>query len=101
VEQTSPDQRTAEVDVTVEYVAATTPFRRKYPETTVVETVRTDAMAYFGVRDRVERNTYTYYLAFEGQRITNTSQTLQTLLGEHRRGAKFNLIEEIKPGGVL
>ena len=87
-----------DVHVTVHYLPATKPFGRAYPTTTIAETVRTDAMAFFGVRDRQERDTYQYFLELSGCRLTNTQQTLDQLLGPHRRGAEFNLIEQITPG---
>jgi len=86
--------------VTVDYLPATKPFGRAYPVTTMVETVRTDAMAFFGVRDRQERDTYRYFLEFSGSRLTNTQETLEQLLGPHRRGAHFNLVEQITPGMI-
>jgi len=88
----------AQVQVTVHYLPATKPFHDAYPGTTTLATVRTDAMAFFGVRDRQERDRYEYFLEFQGSRVTDTSQTLDQLLGPHRRGAEFNLIEQITPG---
>ncbi|MGH9961663.1 MAG: hypothetical protein ACREBC_31810 [Pyrinomonadaceae bacterium] len=86
------------VQVTVDYLPATKPFHNDFVETTTLETVRTDAMNFFGVRDRQERDTYKYYLEFEKARVTNTTQTLRQLLGPERRGAHFNLIEEVTKG---
>ena len=79
-----------EVQVTVEYLPASSPFHQTYPPTTAVDVVRTETMAFFGVRDRQERDTYRYFLEFARARVTNTSQTLGDLLGPHRRGAHFN-----------
>ncbi len=86
------------VQVTVDYLPATKPFHKDFGETTVVEAVRAEAMTFFGVRDRQERDTYRYFLEFEKARVTNTAQTLRDLLGPKRRGAHFNLIEEVTPG---
>src|SRR5882724_10309790 len=88
------------VHVTVDYLPATKPFVQAYPATTIVETVRTDAMAFFGVRDRQERDTYRYFLELSGSRLTNTEQTLEQILGSHRRGAHFHLVEQITPGMI-
>ena len=88
------------VQVTVNYLPATKAFHQAYPGTTTLATVRTDAMAFFGVHDRKERDTYEYFLEFHGSRLTNTSQTLDQLLGPHPRGAEFNLIEQITPGAL-
>lgn len=89
------------VQVTVDYLPAATPFHHRFDEDTTLEVVRTRAMEFFGVKDRQERDSYHYWLEFDGQRITDTNQTLSHLLGEHRRGAHFNLIEEITPGGSI
>ena len=86
------------VQVTVEYLPATKPFHNDFVETTTLETVRTEAMNFFGVRDRQERDTYKYFLEFEKARVTNTAQTLRQLLGPERRGTHFNLIEEVTKG---
>ena|SRR5712692_8313612 len=86
------------VQVTVNYLPATKAFHHPYPGTTTLTTVRKDAMAFFGVGDRQERDKYEYFLEFQGSRVTNTSQALDQLLGPHRRGAEFNLIEQITPG---
>jgi hypothetical protein len=87
-----------DIQVTVDYLPATKPFHNDFEQTTILETVRTEAMVFFGVRDRQERDTFRYFLEFEKVRVTNTSQTLKDLLGPHRRGAHFNLIEEVTPG---
>lgn len=89
------------VQVTVNDLPATKAFHQAYPGATALATVRTDAMAFFGVRDRQERDRYEYFLEFQGSRVTNTSQTLDQLLGPHRRGAEFNLIEPITPGVLV
>ena len=86
------------IQVTVDYLPATKPFHKDFEETTTVEVVRAEAMTFFGVRDRQERDTYRYFLEFEKARVTNTAQTLRDLLGPNRRGAHFNLVEEVTPG---
>ncbi|MGH9919850.1 MAG: hypothetical protein ACRD6W_13430 [Nitrososphaerales archaeon] len=57
-------------------------------------------MAFFGVHDRQERDTYRYFLEFHGERITDTAQTLGHFADEHclKDEAHFNLVEEITPG---
>jgi hypothetical protein len=95
-----PKAAEQEVRVTVVYVAATQPYRHPYPGTTTLGMVRTDAMKFFGVQDHTDRNKYEYFLEFEGKRITNLSETLDGLLGPHRRGAEFHLIEQITPGAA-
>ena len=87
-----------EVRVTVDYLPATQPFHSDYPGTTTLEVVRLAAMAFFGVRDRQEPDTYAYLLEFAVSRVTNTGQALDQLLGAQRRGAEFHLVEQITPG---
>jgi hypothetical protein len=86
------------VAVTVSYLPAPSPFHRKYEEETAVGIVRTDAMAFFGVRDYKDRDTHQFFLEFEGRRLTNLAETLEQLLGPHRREAHFNLIEQVTQG---
>jgi hypothetical protein len=93
-----PPPPTPPIQVTVDYLPAAKPFHGDFEETTTIETVRTEAMNFFGVRERQERDTYRYFLEFEKTRITDTTQTLRNLLGSRRRGAHFNLIEEVTPG---
>ncbi len=93
-----PKPAAQEVQVTVNYLPATRPFHRAYPGSTTLGTVRTDAMNFFGVQDHTDRNRYEYFLEFEGKRITNLLETLDALLGPHRRGAEFHLVEQITPG---
>jgi hypothetical protein len=88
------------VKVSVDYLPAAGPFKKDFEETAILESVRTEAMAHFDVRDRQERDTYHYWLHFEGQRISDTNQTLAQLLGKKRHG-KFDLVEEITPGSVF
>src|SRR5205823_12603631 len=45
------------VEVTVDYLPATHPFHQVFAEDTRLEVVRTDAMGFFGVLDRQERDT--------------------------------------------
>lgn len=95
-----PEHHAEVIAVTVSYLPAAAPFHHRYDDETLVEKVRTDAMAFFGVHDHQERNTYTYYLELGGHRITNTSQTLGHLAAEHHHQDElhFHLVEEITPG---
>lgn len=86
------------VQATVDYLPAAAPFHGEFSPSDAVEAVRAAAMAFFGVSDHADRDTYKYWLEFEGERVQDTSVTLSTLLGEHRRGAHFNLVEEITKG---
>jgi hypothetical protein len=88
------------IEVKVDYLPAPAPFVRKYSDEIVVETIRTDAMTYFGVKDFQDRNIHKFFLEFEGRVLENTSQTLEQLLGPHRRSAHFNLIERVTQGGL-
>ncbi len=89
-----------EVDVAVDYLPATAAFHHEYSGAQTLDTVRSDAMVFFGVRDRQERDKYEYFLEFEGGRVTNTAQTLDDLLGPHKRKAEFHLVEQITPGST-
>jgi hypothetical protein len=96
--QPHPQPSQPPIQVTVDYLPAAKPFHNDFVETTTLETVRAEAMNFFGVRDRQERDTFKYFLEFEKTRVTNTSQTLRDLLGPERRGVHFNLIEEVTKG---
>lgn len=90
-----------EVHVTVDYLPATEDFRKDYSRQTVLETIRAAATRFFGVQDRtVGRDTYTYYLVREGERIQNTQLRLEQVIGEHAEHAHFSLVEEITTGGM-
>jgi len=86
------------VDIHVHYLPAVHAFRRTYDDEALVATVRSDAMTFFGVQDRTDRNKHEFFLEFEGQRITNYNQTLEQLFGRDRREANFNLVEQITAG---
>lgn len=86
------------IEVKVDYLPAPLPFVRKFRDETVIETIRTDAMTFFGVKDFQDRNIHKFFLEFEGRILENTSQTLEQLLGPHRRKADFNLIERVTQG---
>lgn len=89
------------IEVTVAYLPASSPFHRKYEDESTVGTVRTDAMAFFGVTDHQDRDTHQFFLEFNGQRLTNMGETLEQLVGPDRKGGHFNLVEQITPGGTL
>jgi hypothetical protein len=84
--------------ITVDYLPASQPFHHSYEGSATLSTVRTDAMAFFHVSDHKDRDTHQFFLEFQGRRLTNMAETLEQLLGPHRRGAKFNLVEQITPG---
>lgn len=96
--ETKTETKPKTINTTVDYLPAAAPFKQGYSRETQVEVVRSEAMQFFGVSDRQERDTYRYYLDFEGQRLTDTSVELGALIGEKRRAAHFNLVEEITPG---
>jgi len=86
--------------ITVDYLPASQPFHHSYEGSATLSTVRTDAMAFFHVSDHKDRDTHQFFLEFQGRRLTNMAETLEQLLGPHRRGAKFNLVEQITPGAT-
>lgn len=85
-----------QVKIKVDYLPATEDLRRDYGPETLVETVRTDAKDFFGVQDRQERDTYFYYLTYKGERVENTSVTLDDLV--KGKSAHFSLVEQITAG---
>jgi hypothetical protein len=88
-----------EIEVTVDYLPAAAPFHHRYAPDTTVETVRVAAMAFFGVQDRQDRDTYRYFLEIGGTRITDTSQPISNFI-EHGRELHFHLVEQITPGSI-
>lgn len=88
------------IEVTVSYLPAPSPFHHKYEDETTVGTVRADAMAFFGVQDHKDRDTHEFLLEFDGRRLTNLAETLEQLVGPHRREAHFNLIEQVTQGAI-
>jgi hypothetical protein len=95
-----PELRREVVEVTVAYLPAPKPFHRKYGDETVIGVIRTDAMQFFGVHDHQDRDKHEFFLEFEGRRLADMSETLEKLLGRHRREAHFNLIEQIMQGPI-
>ena len=89
-----------EVEVIVEYLPATGAFHHEYERTETLAIVRTDAMVFFGVHDRQERDKHEFFLEFNGTRVTDTSQTLGDLIGPHKHKAEFHLVEQITPGAI-
>ncbi|HEV2352069.1 MAG TPA: hypothetical protein VG028_19730 [Terriglobia bacterium] len=88
------------IEVTVSYLPAPSPFHHKFQDEATVGTVRLDAMLFFGVQDHKDRDTHEFFLEFEGRRLTNLTETLEQLIGPHRREAHFNLIEQITQGAI-
>jgi hypothetical protein len=88
------------IEVKVDYLPASAPFIRKYDDESVIETIRTDAMTFFGVKDFQDRNIHKFFLEFEGRVLEDTPQILKQLIGPHRRSAHFNLIERVTQGGI-
>jgi len=86
------------IEVKVDYLPAPAPFVQKYKDETILETVRTDAMNFFGVKDYQDRNIHKFFLEFEGRVLEATSESLEQLLGPHGESAHFNLIERVTQG---
>jgi hypothetical protein len=98
-QQGHPEIEREIVRVSADYLPSPKEFHHNYQDETVVETVRIDAMTFFGVKDFQDRNIHKFFLEFESRVLENTSQTLEQLLGRHRRSAHFNLIERVTQGG--
>lgn len=88
-----------EIEVKVDYLPAAAPFQGRFPADTPVETVRRAAMAFFGVQDRQERDTYHYYIEVGGTRITDTTQPISAFV-QHGHELHCHLVEQITPGTV-
>ena len=87
------------VETTVDYLPAQKPFHKRFAQETTLEVVRTEAMSHFGVADYTDRDRHEFHLEFEGDRVAY-SQTLAQLLGDHRKGAHLDLVEQVTAGGV-
>jgi len=86
------------IEVSVDYLPSPNQFHQKYKDETAIETVRTDAMTFWRVKDFQDRNIHKFFLEFEGRILEDASETLEHLLGPHRRSAHFNLIERVTQG---
>jgi hypothetical protein len=100
--QAQTDAQTAKevelIEVLVSYLPAPSPFRHRYEDETTLGTIQIDAMTFFGVKDYKDRDTHEFFLEFDGRRLTNMGETLERLLGPHRREAHFNLVEQVTQG---
>jgi hypothetical protein len=88
------------VEVAVEYLPATKPFHQEFAPGDTVGAVRASATSFFGVADHQDRDKHEFFLEFDSTKLTDLGQTLESLLGPHRKGAHFNLIEVITQGGA-
>jgi hypothetical protein len=89
-----------EVKATVSYLPATKPFRQEYAPDTPLQTVRSEAMAYFGVQDYTDRDQHQFFLEFEGNRVTDYALSLAALLDEKKKAIKLELVEQVTAGGL-
>ena len=69
------------------------PFQEAVEPTATVGTVRTAAMAYFGVSDDAQ---YRYYLTHDGAKLDNAA-TVGSIAG-HAQALKLNLVKELIQG---
>ena len=88
------------VKVTVAYLPAPKPFHHSYGDEATIGTIRTESMTFFGVSDHKDRDTHEFFLEFEGRRLSDLGETLEKLLGPHRREAHFNLVEQVTQGAT-
>lgn len=98
------------VETSVGYLPAPKPFKKRYPEQTVLETVRTEAMAHFGVQNFTDRDQHEFHLEHKGQRV-DYAQTVGSLAnrdddddkdGEDKRKRRklhLDLVEQVTAGG--
>lgn len=98
------------VKVTVDYLPASEAFHGGHQRETVLEAIRSEAMAFFGVADRQERDTYRYYLehgghsdhgyqrdARLGRRRAHARRALQPGRGDHARSAGVARRKRVTP----
>jgi len=87
------------IETKVGYLPAPKPFHHRYSSDTLMEAIREQAMAHFGVENHTDRNVHEFFLEFEGQRITNYGQTLEAVIGgKHHEKADFELVEQVTNG---
>jgi hypothetical protein len=99
-----------DVETSVAYLPAPKPFKKGYPEETLLETVRTDAMAHFGVQNYTDRDQHEFHLEHKGQR-GDYAQTVGSLADRDddedkdgkdkrkRRKLGLDLVEQVTAGG--
>jgi hypothetical protein len=94
-------QKQKTVKVTVFYLPAPEAFEKRYEPDTLMSTVRTEAMAQFGVQDYTDRDQHEFFLELDGGRVEDYSVTLRALLRERsKKKAEFDLVEQVTAGGV-
>jgi hypothetical protein len=98
--QEQDKQKEKTVKVEVSYLPATHDFEKRYARDTALSTVRTEAMAHFGVQNFTDRDTHEFFLELNGGRITDYSVTLEGLLGDRAKKAEFALVEQVTAGGI-
>lgn len=98
--ETQDHKKEKTVKVTVSYLPAPEAFEKRYEPDTLMSTVRTEAMAHFGVQNYTDRDQHEFFLELDGGRITDYSVTLAGLLGEKPKKAEFDLVEQVTAGGV-
>jgi hypothetical protein len=102
-------KKKTDVETSVGYLPAPKAFKKGYPEETVLETVRTEAMAHFGVQNYTDRDQHEFHLEHKGQRIDYTT-TVGSLADRDdddddgkdkrkRRKLRLDLVEQVTAGG--
>jgi hypothetical protein len=82
-----------EIEVTVTFPLAESPFHQAFEPTATVLEVRTDAMEAFGAAEDPQ---YSYYLTHKGGK-ENDALTLGSI-ADHAHGLKFTLVKELIQG---
>jgi hypothetical protein len=85
--------KTEQIQVTVTFPLAESPFHGHYEGTATLGEVRAAAMQQFGA---VEDPQYSYYLTHKGERLDDPV-TLGSI-AEHAHGLKFTLVKELIQG---
>jgi DNA gyrase/topoisomerase IV subunit B len=97
------EDKTKAVKTTVDYLPATKHFKKDFEPQTTFQTVRAEAMAFFGVADFNDRDRHEFHLEAGGQRV-DYGQTLAAYLTAHghEEAHKLDLalVEQVTAGGV-
>jgi hypothetical protein len=82
-----------EIEVTVTFPLAESPYHHPFEPTATVKEVRTDAMEAFGAK---EDQQYNYYLTHNGAK-EDDALTIGSI-ADHAHGLKFTLVKELIQG---
>lgn len=90
------------VEVIAHFVAAGAPYRHPFDISTTVGEVKAAALAFFGLSEgtQPDGSSVTYKLFYQRQELTNMSQKIGDLVGEHRV-MELKLTQQITQGACV